>query len=116
MQNTIRIACLINVRVLSFSPAPTLLAIMEVNPTPKAITTPLTSIFGDWLMDTDAVAAAPIEPTIAVSTACTSEVRTCSRKIGQESIRIVIHGFLLSSTMESLSRFLSPMRSPRLSL
>ena len=107
--NTIMIAWRTNVLERSISPAPTLRAIIDVNPTPSAMTTPFTSIFGDWLMETEVVATAPMEPTIAVSTACTREVSTCSRKIGHAKIKIVIHGLLLSSTIEKFFFFISLM-------
>ena len=52
---------------VSVSPAPTLRATRAVMPTPRLMTTPLRSMMGALLMDTDAVAHAPREPTMAVS-------------------------------------------------
>ena len=65
---TTRMDCRIKRRLYSNCLAPTARAIIVVKPTPSAMMTELMRLIGVWLMEMDAVAAAPSEPTMAVST------------------------------------------------
>ena len=71
-------------------PAPVARATRAVMPTPRDMMMPLIRKMGELLMETDAVAPAPREPTMAVSAKLTRVVKICSTSTGQAKRMMVM--------------------------
>ncbi len=80
--------------VFSWFPSPTEWETRKEKPTLKAVMQPLISHMVEILMATEAVAAAPAEPTMAVSIREVRQIKNCSRMAGPDRRRMV-SGMLL---------------------
>ncbi len=95
----------------SSSPAPIYLAICTAKPMATAFMTPLMSQILEVPTATAAVAVAPRETTMAVSTYCTRVCKICSTMVGQARKRMIRRGGMdLSKRSRVLAKGMPPYR------